>query len=68
MGEQYRGRVQPMLGEHLLEPVQHTDTGIDDDALLARGGGHHVAIGVEGRGRKAGDEHDGASLLTGYES
>jgi hypothetical protein len=61
VGEQHRGRVQPVLGQRLVETVQHPDARIDDHALLAGAGGHDVAVGAEGLGRKAGDEH-GAPL------
>ena len=57
VGEQHGGRVQPVLGEHLVEPVEHPDARVDHHALLARRGGHHVAVGAEGVRGKAGDEH-----------
>ena len=37
------------------------DARVDDDALLPRRGRDHVAVGAEGLGGKAGDEHDVAS-------
>lgn len=59
VGEHHRGRAQPMLGQHLREPVDHPDPGIDDQALLARGRRDHVAIGGEGRRRESHNEHGG---------
>jgi hypothetical protein len=56
VGEQHRRRVQPVLGQNLVELVEHADARVDDQALLARPGGNHIAIGAEGLGRKAGDE------------
>ena len=57
VGEQHGGRVQPVLGEQRVEPVQHPDAGVDHDALLPGAGGDHVAVGAEGVRGKAGDEH-----------
>ena len=57
VGEQYRGRPQPVLGEHLGELVEHPDPRVDDEALLPGGGGDDVAVGAEGGRRESDDEH-----------
>jgi hypothetical protein len=59
VGEQHGGRRKPVLRERLLELIEHADTRIDHKALLPRTGGDHIAVGAEGLGRKAGDEHGG---------
>ena len=57
VGEQDRCRVQAVLGQHRVQLIQHADARVDHQALLPRAGGHDVAVGAEGLGRKAGDEH-----------
>ena len=57
VGEQHGGRVQAVLGEYGVEPVEHPDAGVDHHALLPRRGRHHVAVGAEGVRGKAGHEH-----------
>ncbi|GGM49442.1 hypothetical protein GCM10007977_058870 [Dactylosporangium sucinum] len=59
--EQDRGRLQPVLGEHLVEPVGDADARVDHHALLAGGRGDDKAVRPEHLGGKAGDEH--AALL-----
>ena len=44
--------------QHLVELVEHLDAGVDHDALLARAGGHDVAVRAEGGGGEAGDQHE----------
>ncbi len=52
-----------MCGEHLLEPVDHTHTRVDDDALLTLGRGEHEAVRTERSGGKADDKHDREGYL-----
>jgi hypothetical protein len=52
-----------VLGEHLVELVEHADAGVDDQALLTRAGGDHIAVGAEGLRLEAGDEHDRPSQV-----
>ena len=59
--EQHRDRVQPVLGDHLVQPRADPDTRVDHHALLARRGGHHPAVGVGHLGREARDEHGGST-------
>ena len=40
-----------------LQRLHGVLAGVDDHAPLARPGGHHVAVGLEGTGRKSCDEH-----------
>jgi hypothetical protein len=58
VGQQHRGRPQPVLGQHRLEPVEHSDAGVHDQALLPRSGGEQVAVGPERLRRKPGHQHD----------
>ncbi|BCJ41569.1 hypothetical protein GCM10010168_54320 [Actinoplanes ianthinogenes] len=58
VGEQDRGRRQPVLREQRVQLVEHTDPGVDDQALLAGRGGHHITVGAEGLRLTAGDEHE----------
>ena len=55
--EQHRDGLEPELGEHLVELVDHADARVDDDALRARLGRDDVAVGAERGGRESGDEH-----------
>ena len=57
MGEQDRGGLEPVLAQHLRELVEDLDARVDDDALLRRAGGHHVAVGAEDGAGKADDLH-----------
>jgi len=53
--EQHRDRLQPVAVEELLDPGLGILPGVDDDALLAGGWGHQIAVGGEGTCGKASD-------------
>jgi hypothetical protein len=57
VGEQHRGRAQPVLAQHLGEPVLDPDAGVHDEALLARGGREDVAVGGESRCGESDGQH-----------
>jgi hypothetical protein len=57
VGEQDRGRVQPVLGEQGVQPVNHPDARINNQALLTRRGREHVTVRPERVRCEAGDEH-----------
>jgi hypothetical protein len=59
--QQDGGRAERVLREDLGEALLDPDPRVDDDALLARGRGDHVAVRPEGEGGEADDQH-GPSL------
>ena len=62
VGEQHRGRGQPVFLEHRLELVDDADARIDHQARLARIGRDQVAIRPEGVSGEAGDQHEQSFL------
>ena len=47
MGRQHRHRPQAVLGEQFRDTRLGVLPGVDDDALLPRARGHHIAVGGE---------------------
>ena len=64
VGEQHRGRPEPVLGEHVAQGLLDPDARVDDDALLPRAGREDVAVGAEG-GSGEGDGEHGWSVASG---
>ena len=64
VGEQHRGRPEPVLGEHVAQGLLDPDARVDDDALLPRAGRQDVAVGAEG-GSGEGDGEHGWSVASG---
>ena len=57
VGEQHRGGLEPVLGEHVAQRVLDADARVDDEALLPRAGREDVAVGREGGGGEGDGEH-----------
>ncbi|GLZ06891.1 hypothetical protein Acsp03_43570 [Actinomadura sp. NBRC 104412] len=57
VGQQHRHRPQPVLAQDLVDPGLGVLAGVDDDALLTRGGRHDIAVRGERSGGEPGDEH-----------
>jgi hypothetical protein len=53
--EQHRDRLQPVAVDELLDPALGILPGVDDDALLAGGRRHQIAVGGKGTCGKASD-------------
>ncbi|GMA19822.1 hypothetical protein GCM10025862_18430 [Arsenicicoccus piscis] len=57
VGEQHRGRLEPMLAQRRLQLVEHPDAGVDHEALLAGSGRDDVAVRRERQGWESDEEH-----------
>lgn len=57
MGENDRDGLEPMLCDRVLDALGRLVARVDDDALLAGGGGDQVAIGAPGPGGEPGNQH-----------
>ena len=55
VSEQHRDRLQPVLGEEVLDPGLGVLPWVDDDALLAGSRRHQIAVGGEGTCGKPSD-------------
>jgi len=57
MGEQHRGRPEPVLTQHLSQLDGDTHTGVDDQTLLPWSGSKDVAVGAGDKSRKSDGQH-----------
>src|SRR5690606_9304339 len=67
VGDEDRGRLQGVLGEHLLQLLGDADAGIDHEALAGAVGRHDVAVGTQYGSDDGEQEHPGR-LPAGHSS
>ena len=57
VGEQHGRRPEPVLAQDLGQLPGDTHAGVDDQALLPRGGSKDVAVGAGDSGRESDGQH-----------
>ena len=58
-----RDRLEPVLGDGLLDTLGGLVARVDDHALLTGGGGDQITVGPPGPGGEPGNEHDRPSIV-----